>query len=292
MKNEPHRIGGMVCPICESDNLSVLFEIESPYIEEISYNILHCADCMHRHAVGPLSDEILNTVYSAAFHSTSQQQADSPSSAVRLNAHRRVEWLVEHGIKGKLLDVGAGRGYFVKEAKDFFEARGIDYSSDAENYGNLLGVDLDSGDFLKASYPPATFDLLTFWDVLASMQDVHAVIARTADLLSTGGYAVFTVPMGDSLVCRLSGKYWPLWIPPVNLHYFSDQSLELIFQENGLDVVHMECQAKRVAIDFLILKIARCLGFRWSSCELSRAPFKWSVPINLGDIKTVLVRKA
>lgn len=279
------------CPVCGAEDSRELFEIESPYIARLYYFIHHCVQCQHRYAKGPLTEEILDEVYGEAFHSTSQQQADSPSSAILVNASHRAQWLSEYGLKGKLLDVGAGRGYFVKAAQEYFEARGIDYSPNAREYGQALSVELDTGDFLRSSYERESFDVLTFWDVMASMVNVPEAIDRAAQLLRPGGYAIFTIPMGDSLACRLSGKRWPLWIPPVNLHYFSKQSLQYLFRDNRFEIAYVASHTKRVSLNFLMLKLARSLELRGIEHILTGMPLRWAVPINLGDIQTVLVRK-
>lgn len=278
------------CPVCNAVNTKDLFNLESPYIGQLFYLVRHCMDCSHRYAVGPVNEQILGEVYGVAFHASSQQQADSPSSAVMRNATRRAEWLNEIGLHGKLLDVGAGRGYFVKAAQTYFDARGIDYSPDAVRYGQSIGVTMDSGDFIQAPYEAGSIDVLTFWDVLASMVDVRSTMSHAAKLLRPRGYAVLTVPMGDSLACRLSGKRWPLWIPPVNLHYFSKQSLERLLRQCGFEIVRVECQGKRVSLNFLFVKLARSLGLRGLEDAIAKLPLHQAVPVNLGDILTVVVR--
>lgn len=279
------------CPVCSGKVTQQLFELESPYLAGVFYQIWRCRDCEHRYADGPVSDEVLGQVYGAAFHATSQQIAAGPESAIMQNARRRAEWLHDVGLQGRLLDVGAGRGYFVKAALSHFQATGLDYSDRAAEYGCAIGVTLESGDFKHVPYGQGSFDVMTFWDVLASMGDLHATCRKTAELLCKGGHAVFTVPMGDSLACRLSGKRWPLWIPPVNLHYFSESSLTTLFQQHGLEIVQMNFQTKRVSLNFLLLKLARSMGFRKLDTTLANLPLRWAVPINLKDIKTVLVRR-
>lgn len=279
------------CPICSDNKLDKIFNLESPYISHLQYQIHQCFNCKHRFAVGPVSEQILGEVYGAAFHASSQQLANSPSSSVVINATRRARWLVKYGLQGKLLDVGAGRGYFVEAASGYFDARGIDYSTDAVQFGKTIGVEVDSGNFMQAQYPFGSFDVLTFWDVLASMVDVRSTMLHAAKLLRQGGFAVLTIPMGDSLSCRVSGKRWPLWIPPVNLHYFSKESLATLMRESGFEIMHMEYQAKQVALNFLLLKLVRSLGFRNLEQSMAKLPLRWSISINLRDIQTVVVRK-
>lgn len=291
MSIEDGDVAGKACPVCRGMVTAKVHELQSPFIDSLFYTIYKCGDCGHLYAVGPISQDILDHVYGAAFHSTSQQRAAGPGSSISINATRRVRWLTENGLRGKLLDVGAGRGYFVKAASSVFEARGIDYSKNASEYGRELGICLSSGDFLEADYTPGSFDVLTFWDVLASMTNVHATVQKSSRLLRQGGHAIFTLPMGDSLACRIAGARWPLWIPPVNLHYFSKNSVKALLNKHGFEVVRMEYLAKRVSANFLLLKLARSFGLKRLEASLAGSSLSWAIPVNLGDILTVMARK-
>lgn len=283
---------GKICPVCHGTVTEKIHELQSPYIDNLSYTIHRCNECGHRYAAGPVSQEILDRVYGTAFHSTSQQRAAGPGSSIYINAARRVRWLTANGLYGKLLDVGAGRGYFVKMAAPAFEAQGIDYSQNAAEYGRELGVRLSSGDFIETDYASGSFDVLTFWDVLASMKNLHTTVQKSAQILRQGGHAVFTLPMGDSLACRVAGARWPLWIPPVNLHYFSKNSIKKLLSQHGFEIVRMEYLAKRVAANFLLLKLARSFGLKRLEGPLAGASFSWAIPVNLGDILTVMAKRS
>ncbi|MHA3904146.1 class I SAM-dependent methyltransferase [Castellaniella sp. WN] len=279
------------CPVCQGTATAKIYELNSPYIDSLFYTIHRCNSCGHRYAVGPISQEILDQVYGAAFHSTSQQRAAGPGSSISINATQRVRWLTANGLHGKLLDVGAGRGYFVQMASSVFDAQGIDYSKDAPKYGRELGIRLSSGAFLEANYTPGFFDVLTFWDVLASMTNLHATVQKSAQILRQGGHVIFTLPMGDSLACRIAGARWPLWIPPVNLHYFSKRSIKELLDKHSFEIVRMEYLAKRVSANFMLLKLARSFGLKYLEGPLAGASFSWAIPVNLGDILTVIARK-
>lgn len=284
--------GAVPCPVCAGPDTRLRFHVRSPYLpERTDYGIRSCPQCGHFHATGPLSAELLSKVYGESFHGTSQQAASDLNSPVRANARRRAEWLRESTAGGRLLDVGAGRGYFVYEAARYFDASGIDYSSSAAAYGRELGVVLEQGDFLRAPYRPGEFDVLTFWDVLASMPDLHATIARAATLLRAGGHAVFTVPLADSYARRVAGRRWPLWIPPVNLHYFSRDSIERLLRQHGLRVESARTTGKRVALNFLLYKLAASFNASKLARRAAALPLNLSIPLNLGDILTVVARK-
>lgn len=282
---------GARCPVCDRNDFLNLFDVPSPYVPGLSYRIHACQSCKHRYAVGPMDAQLLADVYGVAFHKTSQQHAGGRRSAIATNAAWRARWLRSVCGGGKLLDVGAGRGYFVREASAYFQAEGIDYSSSAESYGEELGVKMKSGDFLVASYPLGSFDVVTMWDVLASMSNVSEAVAKAAEVLTPGGHFVVTIPMGDSTACKLARRRWPLWIPPVNLHYFSQQSIVDLMAQHGFEVILSRPYGKRVAFNFLLLKLARSMGFNRLGLRLAATSWDWSVRVNLGDILTVVGKK-
>lgn len=291
METNANRYAHASCPVCGSNDATDVFELASPYLPNTTYKIRRCVECNHRYACGPVSAEVLDQVYSIAFHGTSQQRAANAHSAVAVNAERRAKWLYEKIGAGALLDVGAGRGYFVKAASRNFDAQGIDYSSAAPDYGREQGVRMVSGDFLEALYPDQSFDVLTLWDVLASMPNIQATVKQAARLLRPGGHVVMTIPMGESMACKIAGKRWPLWIPPVNLHYFSTQSVQHLLREAGFEVVLSKAFAKQVSCNFLLLKLARSFGLPKAGEFFTKLPLSWAIPINLGDILTIVARK-
>ena len=71
---------------------------------------------------------------------------------------------------GRLLDVGAGLGYFVRTIcrESDWEAYGCEISAGAVRYAKaVLGVtNITCAKLEEAGYPPSSFDLITLWDVI------------------------------------------------------------------------------------------------------------------------------
>lgn len=291
-----------LCPVCKGSDIRVRFTMPTPYLDRtLSYSILSCNQCEFYFADGPADNELLTRIYSENFHASEQQYAKLDSEGalgekaqkfpVVTNALNRVRWLHECGIGGRLLDVGAGRGYFVKAAEDYFQAEGIELSEHADAYGRELGVVIKNGDFLKYDFDDHGYDVITLWDVLASLKEPNDVMERVYGLLKPGGVIVMTLPRVSGLVPKLLGKYWPLWIPPVNLGYYSEKNIEYLLTNNGFELQSMKCYGKRVAVSFLITKLGRTLGIKYIETAASIFPRSWKLTINLHDIVTVVAKR-
>lgn len=230
-------------------------------------------------------------VYGQEFHKTSQQEGAATTSPVMINAHRRAAQLAAIGLHGRLLDVGAGRGYFVEAANVHFQAIGIEYSPTAAAAARAAGRTVQTGSFPEQT-PLGPFEVITLWDVLAGFTDPHAAIQSAQACLVPGGHVVLTVPLVSASTSRWFGRHWPLWIPPVNLHYFTPGSLTYLLQAHGLEVITARTESKQVALDFLVRKALRAAGLRRLASHLKGIIPSWSVELNLGDIVTVYARKS
>ena len=104
------------------------------------------------------------------------------------------------------------------------------------------------------------FDILTLWDVIASLSDPILALNKCNQMLDRGGRVILTFPMVDSWTRRLMGKAWPLWIPPVNLHWFSENSVTELAARTEFSVQQFRYDGKLVSLRFLGQKLMRSFG--------------------------------
>ena len=92
---------------------------------------------------------------------------------------------------GRLLDVGAGLGYFVRTIgrESNWDAYGCEISSGAVRYAReVLGVtSITCGKLEEAGYPPSSFDLITLWDVIEHIPDPDLLLTQIRKLLKPEG---------------------------------------------------------------------------------------------------------
>lgn len=285
----------MKCLICGSEKQKYLFTINKKNLSpEAVYKIWKCEECQFWHANGPIDHHILHQIYGRNFHDSSQQDAidaQSGNAPIVLNAIKRTDQIRKIRQTGSLLDIGAGKGYFVKVATEYFDAIGIELSPDAVKAGVKDGLNLICGDFLSQDFEIKKFDIVTLWDVLSSFEDPNPVISKIGAILKPGGLLVMTLPYASSLTARILGRFWPLMIPPINFSYFSRSSVHRLMRKYNFSLLRMSCDAKKVTLDFIIRKFIRMMGISINEKFIPKRAMKINVNLNTGDIVSVYAIK-
>ncbi len=271
-------------------------------VELPRYDLCRCPRCGYEAAFPPPDPDVLLRLYDSRFFSTSQQHVPvrpdgrlAPGSAywpVCRNADKRAAQVRRLRPSGRLLDVGCGKGLFVRAASRHYEAEGIDVSPDAVAWGRRLGLRVTCGDFLEADFGGKRFDVITFWDVLACTHEPLKTLSRAGDLLGPEGLLVVTVPDVRSLASRLLGRYWPLMIPPVNVGFYSRRSMDLLGRRCGFRPTRWRHDGKWVSVSFLALKLKRTLGLGGAAPSRETSAPPRCVYLNTMDIATAVLVKA
>jgi len=281
-----------ICPICHSSRVTPFAGLFTPYgNRKAYYQVYICEDCGHGHASGRLDQDFLEDIYSDGFHQTSQQEASNSSLPIYINGRARVAWLVSKGILGKLLDIGCGNGAFVEVAGKHFTASGVELSASAARQAQTKGLDVLEGDFISIDFGDAAFDVITLWDVLASFPDLDAAMTKCVALMKPSGVLVASVPIIGSIAAKILRSRWPLLIPPVNIHYFDRRSIQALAAKHGLKVIEISPMAKKVALNFLLLKAMRSLKLFGLAETIAKVAPSWPISVNTGDIAYVILQR-
>jgi len=281
----------MKCAVCNNKRIKLKYKVKRPDIKKgLEYDIRECKDCGFCWADGPFSTQLLENIYDNHFYLTSQQNSYYESSPILLNAKKRADQLKTSVSSGSLLDVGTGKGYFVKEASEYLDAEGIDLSQYAVDEAKNEGIEVFQGNFMDHDFQKK-YDVITLWDVFACFSNPVPTIKRVHKIMSDGGLFVFTVPMIDSPLAKVFGKRWPLMIPPTNMVFFTPKSIKKLVEKCGFSVVNMSYETKWVSVDFIIRKLLKSLGLRSLATKKFPVPKKARIPLKSKDILTVFARK-
>lgn len=152
-----------------------------------------------------------------------------------LMLRRKIKWIeseVSH--KGKLLDLGAGTGDFLKEAKTRgWSIFGVEPNAGARKLAAKKGVDLFED---SASFPDHHFDVISMWHVLEHVPDLEKQIKELDRLLKPDGLLVIAVPNFKSYDAKEYKEFWAAYDVPRHLYHFSPQSIKKIFQSIGFSL--------------------------------------------------------
>lgn len=209
----------------------------------------------------------------------------------------------------QLLDIGCATGDFLTEMRrqPGWSVLGLEPGSVAAHYAHTVEeLTVVIGTLNYAPWTTASFDALTFWDVLEHVHDPRAVIAAAARLLRPGGVLVINHPNLDSLDRQLFGHFWLGYELPRHLYLFPTQLLRDIMAEHDLYEVERRCLygSYSAFVSSLVFVLNAYLGIgrisRWTERLLLSMPlrllaaplFSWIDHQQRGCNVTVVFQKA
>jgi SAM-dependent methyltransferase len=235
------------CNLCGADDTRILFEDLAPLSQDVALadflattdrydhygRIVRCRSCGLVYTSPRPAPAQLAHGYTEAVDDDYAQEDASRS----INAHMALHTIKRFARSGRLLDVGCATGYFLNAARLDFETCGIEPSRWAAEYArDRLGLDVRQGLLDDASFPPASFDVVTLNDVIEHLVDPAATLARLNGLLRPGGLLYLVTPNIESASARILRGYW--WgLRPAHLYYFSPRTLTAMLEKAGFRVV-------------------------------------------------------
>ena len=153
---------------------------------------------------------------------------------------RRLTFLARAGARppGRLLDVGAGRGRFVAQARAAgWDADGIEPSLRGVAGARARGVELQQAGIDEAVVAAGSLDAAALWHVLEHLDDPGAALDRIAGWLRPGGLLVIGVPNLGSVQARAGGARWYHLDVPRHRTHFTVRGLHALLRRHGLEPV-------------------------------------------------------
>lgn len=147
---------------------------------------------------------------------------------------RKLAWLSQ-APKGSLLDIGAGTGDFLAAAqRKGWHVWGVEPNAQARAQAQDKEIQVLPA---LADLPPQKYDVITLWHVLEHIPDSKEQVRQLAQLLKPGGILAVAVPNYKCFDAAHYGAFWAAYDVPRHLWHFSQRSIRLLAEENGLQVV-------------------------------------------------------
>jgi 2-polyprenyl-3-methyl-5-hydroxy-6-metoxy-1,4-benzoquinol methylase len=281
------------CNLCREQRAGLLYT-------KGGFELVRCVSCGLVYVRNPPTRDDLHRQYSfAAGYHTVFRSDDSAES--RAHAARSAEFLRivrRHSPPGRILDVGCSVGFFLERAQaDRWTTVGVELSNDTAELARRKGLEVFTGTLDQAAFPPASFDVVTMWDVVEHLDDPVATVATAADVLKRDGVLALSTPNVEGIFPRLSYRAarwtgrWPHPEPPSHLFQFSKTTISQLLQKTGLEPI--EILDRRIPLSYtfgdrsLLLREPKRLAY-----ATVFAPLAFLAPlVHSGDDMVVVARK-
>ncbi len=220
------------------------------------YDVLFCKTCGLGKTDPFLDQKKLKGIYSSSvYREDDSTRFFGPVEKIigffRTGRCKRVERFSmadANGGKGRILDVGCGRGDFLALMSGRgWDSTGLEMDKRILKRGkNRDGVSLRVGGLEDVKFPDAHFNAITFWHVFEHLRNPDWALKECHRVLKPGGLLVIAVPNAGSLQARLAGRSWFHLDPPYHLYHYSLKNLKSLLDKNGFEVVNV----KHLSLEF------------------------------------------
>ena len=217
-----------------------------------------CKRCSFVYLANPPDESSLYEEYHSRAQATVDgYRIDSPDRRLAelcaIN-EQRIEMIRQVQPDGRLLDLGCGRGFFMKTAAESgFQVSGVDVSKEAATFARTtlgLAASTDTLDQLVARRE--RFTVITAWHVLEHFMNPVATLQAIRSLLVDGGFCFVEVPNLNSLKFILARAKWEGGNHPLyHRSFFTRSTLGQVFRRAGFSDV------RRVPLSYRIPGRAR-----------------------------------
>lgn len=235
------------CPLCKSENFDSHMPIDDHSISKEHFKLCRCNDCNFIFTQDVPKEENAGPYYQSedyiSHSNTSKGIVNKLYHIVRDHMLSRKHKLIRSLHKGnKILDVGAGTGYFLNYMKQQgYQTLGIEVDADARVHGQKeFGLDIRSPKELKENSIKESFHIISLWHVLEHLYRPESYMQHFHRLLEDDGYLLIALPNANSYDAQHYKAYWAAYDVPRHLWHFTPSTLEKLANDNGFELTKMK----------------------------------------------------
>lgn len=235
------RINHACCPLCKSENITKRFACKDMFATGEMFDIVECHECGLVFTQGVPDEKEIGRYYeSPAYISHSNTNKGLVNKAYHLARsimlRRKVRLINKLTLlkSGKLLDYGAGTGYFAQAMTNAgWEVTAIEKSEQARKLAmNEFGLEIKPEEHL-AAMENKSIDVITMWHVMEHIQDPDRMWKEIYRILDDTGIAVIAVPNCKSYDAQEYKEHWAAYDVPRHLWHFTPGTIMRWGEKHG-----------------------------------------------------------
>ncbi|MFH1591766.1 MAG: class I SAM-dependent methyltransferase, partial [Candidatus Woesearchaeota archaeon] len=234
------------CNLCNSKDYRQLFSAgDSNLTKQGMFSVVRCRDCGLVYMNPRLTKESMAQFYPATYYKLEKSESSYLSSILKdkcnikemIRSCHKIERLKE---KGKILDVGCGRGDFLNYMRARgWETYGVESTEIAARHcREVQGLNVFYGELLEANFHANHFDVVRLGHVLEHVQNPREILQEINRILKPEGLLVISVPNIDSYEAKIFRENWYMLDLPRHLYHFSLKTLKDILEKTKFQIIY------------------------------------------------------
>jgi len=231
-------------PVCAFCNAPLTMKLQGgPERDDKAYDVYFCTTCAIGVTIPMPSLAELDGLYASDSYRTAaglrfNKLLERLIYLFRLGRKRRIEQYIK---KGRILDIGCGRGLFLSIMRaGGWDVAGTEVNEEtAMNASRAYNLDVKSGVPSEWGFPDESFDVITLHHALEHIQDPGEMIGTCSRLLKKGGLLVIAVPNIASLQAAAGKKAWFHLDVPYHLYHFSEAGLARLLKKHSFPIARI-----------------------------------------------------
>lgn len=226
------------CHICgQAGKENFLFHSSVFYPTEGHFDIYSCRECRVAYTVSRSAIRQDNLYEDFRGHN-GQRFFGIMEWLIHLSEKNRARQIIATEKRGRILDVGCGRGlllYYLKKAG--WEVMGTESSEKTCRHIEAdLGVPMRSSDLHELCLPSESLDGVVLWHVLEHLEDPVATLQEGRRILKEEGFLIIALPNFESIQSRCFKGRWFHLNSLYHKSHFSFSSLSALAEKNGFHI--------------------------------------------------------
>lgn len=220
-----------------------------PILDSVKgFDVIECETCGFKHIVPIPTQEELGSYYQTEFVGKRPQLIDKlkeDSEWWKIDYAEKYDFFEKYfsDKDRRLLDVGCGLGYFLREGKDRgWDVAGIEPSEQSVRHACGFGLEvLNATVYDEEVKHLGEFNVVHMHEVLEHLSDPLEALTTCYELLVPGGLLCLIVPNDYNILqnmLRDKMGFKPWWVsPPEHINYFDVTSLQRLVETRGFEII-------------------------------------------------------
>lgn len=234
----PDVIANQPCCVCGGVDSEPFFDRRyDKFNYSGEFHMRRCSGCGLLFCSPRLSDEGIAQLYDSNYYVFQKPDRDYFQRTAAI--YQRTVAMLPSAVKGKILEIGSGKGYLLAVLKGLgWEPYGIEISDSAVDYAqNTFGIAGFSGtvDQYLSSGTNAVFPVVVCIDIIEHVTEPDKFIDALCRVTESGGYLIIDTPNATAGRIDTDGAGWR-GFNPFHIFVFSKDNLTKILENRGFVV--------------------------------------------------------